>query len=217
LAAAAKPIRPSASISAITCVGLLVRKIVDRHVGAFTREGDGGGTTHSGVAARNERFSPEQAARAAIALFAVVRPRLHLAGETGQGCDCFLNGGLGYLVIGSSLGSTVGRESLDGAGSALSRRPNSSRRVTGLSVSAPIVLPHVEACMPIQAPICSCLASGPAKASRPRQIGALTPPFERDLSSMSRAVSSGRNRASSSTKAPSLANSISNTSFLSRG
>src|ERR1700733_10188505 len=66
-------------------VWLLVRQIVYRHIGAFPSECYRGGAAHAGVAARNQGFTSEQAVRAAITLFAVVRPRLHLTGEARPG------------------------------------------------------------------------------------------------------------------------------------
>ena len=64
-------------------IGLLRRIVVDRDVRPFAGEGDGGRTAHAGIAAGNQRAPSGEPARAAIALLAVVRRRVHLAREAG--------------------------------------------------------------------------------------------------------------------------------------
>src|SRR5205085_5519342 len=72
--------------------------------------GDGGRTSHAGIAAGDQRLAAGESTGALIALFAVVRTGLHLARKTRPCCSCRLNGGLGNLVIGfSSAVSTICR------------------------------------------------------------------------------------------------------------
>ena len=88
-------------------IGLLVRQVVDRDVGALAGEGDGRGPAHAGIAAGDQRLAAGQPARAVIARLAMVGPRLHLAGETRPGLRLRLNGGFGYLAAGSTIGAAV--------------------------------------------------------------------------------------------------------------
>jgi hypothetical protein len=81
-------------------VRLLLRKVVDGDVRAFARRGDRPGAAHAGIAARDQRLAAGEPSGAAIAGLAVVRPGIHLARKTGQGCDCLGNGGFGYLSTG---------------------------------------------------------------------------------------------------------------------
>src|SRR3569833_1388597 len=60
---------------------LFARKIVDRHVGAFARIGDGRGAAHAGIAAGDQRLAPSEPSRAFVARLAMVRWRLHVLCE----------------------------------------------------------------------------------------------------------------------------------------
>jgi hypothetical protein len=62
-------------------VRLLGRQIVDGDVGAFAGVGDGGGAAHAGIAAGDQSLATLQAARADIAVLAMVRARRHLSGK----------------------------------------------------------------------------------------------------------------------------------------
>ncbi len=66
-------------------VGLLVRDIIDGDVGTLARIGDRGGPTHARIAAGDQRLAPGEASRALVAGFAMIRARLHLAGEARPG------------------------------------------------------------------------------------------------------------------------------------
>ena len=66
-------------------VGFFGGKVIDRDIGAFAGVGDRGGPAHPGITAGNERLATGQTAGAVVALLAVVRPRIHLAGEAGPG------------------------------------------------------------------------------------------------------------------------------------
>src|SRR3954454_7380776 len=56
--------------------------IADRNVSPFPRVGDGSRTSHARVASSNQGLSTRKAAGALIALLAMVRTRIHLAGQT---------------------------------------------------------------------------------------------------------------------------------------
>ena len=60
-------------------VRLFARQIVDRHVRAFAGEGDGGGATHAGVAAGDQRLSAAQPSGTDVARFAMIRSWVHAA------------------------------------------------------------------------------------------------------------------------------------------
>jgi hypothetical protein len=89
-------------------VRLLVRVIIDRHVGALPGIGNGGGASHAGVAAGDEGLASLQTSRAAIAFLAVVGNGIHLAREAGPGLglsrkrrDGILGFGIGEFFGGS--------------------------------------------------------------------------------------------------------------------
>src|SRR5438270_12071681 len=77
--------RTTDQIDSLLRIRLLRGVIVDRDIGAFARICDRGPTTHSAIAAGHERFAPLQAAGTFVALFAMVRPRVHLACQAGPG------------------------------------------------------------------------------------------------------------------------------------
>jgi hypothetical protein len=62
-------------------VGLFRGKVVDRDIRAFAGIGDRGGPAHPRVASGDQGFAAGQPTRAAIACLAMVRRRVHLAGE----------------------------------------------------------------------------------------------------------------------------------------
>ena len=62
-------------------VGFFGRVVVDGHIRPFPGKGDGHGAADAAVAAGDEGLAPGQATRAVIAGLAMVRTRLHLAGE----------------------------------------------------------------------------------------------------------------------------------------
>jgi len=62
-------------------IGFLGRQVVDRHVGALARVGNGGSATDAGVATCDQRLAPLEAAAALVGSLTVVGARVHLAGE----------------------------------------------------------------------------------------------------------------------------------------
>ncbi len=74
----------------LLCVLFFGRKIIDRHICAFARIGDRGGTAHAGIAAGDKRLAAEQAAGAAIACLTWSGGGSILQAKPGQGCVCFL-------------------------------------------------------------------------------------------------------------------------------
>ena len=84
-------------------VRLLLGQVVDRDVGAFAGEGDRGGATHARIAAGDKRLASHEPAGAPIGLSPRGRARGSISlASPGQGCDCRLKGGLGYLSLGST-------------------------------------------------------------------------------------------------------------------
>ena len=83
-------------------VGLFGRQVIDDDVGTFTGKGDGGSTAHAGVAAGDERAAAGQAPGAAIAGFAVVRARVHVADEARERLR--LLGERGLRIFGARVG-----------------------------------------------------------------------------------------------------------------
>ena len=68
-------------IDHLLSIGLFGRVVVDRHIRPFASEGNGHGATDTAVATGDKGLASGQTARAVIAGLAMVRTRLHLAGE----------------------------------------------------------------------------------------------------------------------------------------
>jgi len=64
-------------------VRLFARKVIDCHVGPFSRECDRRSSPHPGVTAGDERLAAEKPPRTAIGMFAVIRRRVHPARQAG--------------------------------------------------------------------------------------------------------------------------------------
>jgi hypothetical protein len=60
-------------------IWLLNGKIVDRHIGALARVGDGGGAAHTRIAACDQGLAAREPARSAVTRFTVIGLGVHLA------------------------------------------------------------------------------------------------------------------------------------------
>ena len=108
----ATPLRPASldQLDDLARVRLLGREVVDRDVGAFARIGDRRGAAHAGIAAGDQRLASGEAARAAVAGLAMIRPRVHLARQARPGLRLLLEGRLrifGTRVIHARLAVAV--------------------------------------------------------------------------------------------------------------
>ena len=81
-------------------IRLFRRKIVDRDVSAFPRIGDRRRAAHAGIAPGDQRLAACEPAGPAVAGFAVIWPRVHLAGKSRPWLRLLLVGRLGIFIDG---------------------------------------------------------------------------------------------------------------------
>ncbi len=82
-------------------VGLLLRQVVDYHVGALAQESDDRGPADAGIAARHEDAAALKAAGAAVAVLAMIGFRPHVPRQAGPGLPLLRKRRLGSVGVGA--------------------------------------------------------------------------------------------------------------------